>query len=162
MTQTISRYKTMRRPESDMTSITHDNTPWFTVDSVGTEYLAARADRSDIRRPMLHRFSTSTPVQYRQLSGHLLAFGFDIIDNPGQSNANDVIPLTVRKQSITTPDSVASTRRTLDAAVEKFGGGYESWSTYVVVASRREMRREKLESVRGRIPAPQRRSRIDE
>ncbi len=146
-----------------MTSITHDNTPWFNVDSVGIEYLAARLDRSDIKRPMLHRFSTSTPVQYRQLSGHLLAFGFDIIDNPGLSNAAaDEVPLTVRKQSIATPDSVASTRRTLDAAVEKFGGRYESWSTYVVVASRREMRREKLESVRGRIPAPQRRSRIND
>ncbi len=144
-----------------MTRITHDNTPWFTVDSVGTDYLAARLDRSDVKRPVLHRFSTSNPVQYRQLSGHLLAFGFDIIDNPGLPNADaDEVTLTVRKNSTMTPESVASTRRTLEAAIERFGGRYESWSTYIVVADRGQLRREKLESVRGRIPAPRRRSRL--
>ncbi len=70
------------------------------------------------------------------------------------------ITLTVRKQSTTTPDSVASTTRTLDAAVQRFGGQYESWSTYIVVAPRSQLRREKLEAMRARVPAPRRRSTI--
>ncbi len=144
-----------------MTSITHDNTPWFTVDSDGTDYLLARLDMSDVKRPVLHHFSTLTPVQYKQLSGHLLSFGFDIVDNPGEWNAGqDETTLTVRKHAITSPDSVASTRRTLDAAVQKLGGRYDSWSTYIVVASRREIRREKLEAMRDRMPPPHPRIRL--
>ena len=142
-----------------MTRITHNNTPWFDTDSTGREHLAARRDRSDLKRPILHRFSTSTPVQHHQLSGHLLAFGFDIIDNPAEWTADGGdVTLIVRQHADTTPDSMASTRRTLDAAVAKFGGRYEGWSTYIVLAPRRQLRRDKLLSVRARIPAPRGRS----
>lgn len=134
-----------------MTSITHNNTPWFSLDSEGIDYLVARSDVSDLKRPVLYRLSASSPVQARQLSGHLLAFGFDVIDNPrGLGEAGEPIALTLRRHSATGSESIAETRRIIDHAIEKFGGRYESWSTYVVVGARRRLPFDSL--VSGRPP----------
>ncbi len=124
-----------------MTKIAKNNTPWFQDDGEGVAYLAARRDRAELGRPVMHRFHGDGADPAAQLSAHLLGFGFEIIDNPAfDTPAGSEFTLTFRKGADMTPDSIASTRRVLDGAATKYDWAYDAWSTYVVLAPRRRFR----------------------